>query len=118
MKTRTKSIRAQRIHVGDCAVDSGQLMIVDPCYLHDWVAGEYGGDSHYAECCKVTCKIGAGQIFNGLAVVSATAIGDGLYPVYITMQDGLPIKMEVCFDEGPTGELVKYLQQEKKGGAN
>jgi len=78
-------------YVGSCGVDSGQILFVDPCYLHDWVNGEYDDDSDYGRCCSVTLsKEGAGGVVlnKGAEVVATqTAYGDGFYPVFI-MKDG------------------------------
>ena len=70
--------------VGRCGVDSGQIMIVDPCYVIDNKFSE----QQYDECCAVTLSDKqAGQIMHDLAVVSTTGIGDGYYPVYATIED-------------------------------
>ena len=77
--------------IGKIAVDSGQAMVGDPCYLDGWEpwndidpfdhqakAGEYG----YLGACGVTLKEGFGQLGAADAVVFSTGYGDGLYPVY------------------------------------
>jgi hypothetical protein len=67
--------------VGHCGVDSGQIMIVDPCYVID----NKFSDEQYDECCQVTLSEDqAGAVMRNLAVVSTTGIGDGYYPVYAT----------------------------------
>ena len=86
MKTKTKGDI-----VGYVAVDSGQVIIVDPCYLASWRAGDYNPDrkdgNHYAQACDITLTpAGAGQMtvsaIAGDGVVSRTHSGDGNYPVY------------------------------------
>lgn len=73
-----------KILIGSCGVDSGQIMIVDPCYVID---GKFS-KQQYDECCTVTLgKESAGQIMNSLAVVASSGIGDGYYPVYATFSD-------------------------------
>jgi hypothetical protein len=73
-----------RTLIGRCGVDSGQIMIVDPCYVIDNSFGE----QDYEECCAVTSEgDGAGQVMRDLAVVTTTGIGDGYYPVYATTED-------------------------------
>src|SRR3990167_8718113 len=77
--------------VGHVAVDSGQVLLVDPCYLGEWKNGEYipdtKQDNHYAKACEITLsKEGAGSILvagiAGHGVVSGTYDGDGSYPVF------------------------------------
>ncbi|MFP3443206.1 hypothetical protein R0K18_36280, partial [Pantoea sp. SIMBA_133] len=45
-----------REFIGEVCVDSGQLMIIDPCYLHEWKSGEYGAEdgNHYDQACKAS----------------------------------------------------------------
>ena len=67
--------------IGHCGVDSGQIMIVDPCYIID----NKFTDEQYDECCQVTLSDDqAGPVMRNLAVVSTSGIGDGYYPVYAT----------------------------------
>ena len=80
--------------LGYAAVDSGQLLIVDPCYLSAWKDGEafpkrgdkdYG--NHYAKACKITTEAkdqGGELLVSGIAgngVVFASGYGDGNYPI-------------------------------------
>lgn len=86
MKTETMTL------IGQFAVDSGQAIIGDPCYLDEWKpwnaeevdftdhvnrVGEYG----YLGACNATLGKGFGQLGNQ-AVAFSTGYGDGLYPVY------------------------------------
>src|SRR3990167_9812136 len=73
--------------LGYCAVDSGQILLVDPCYLSEWVDGEYEGDNHYAIACHTTMgKDQGGEMLissiAGRGVVASSGLGDGNYPVY------------------------------------
>ena len=73
-----------RVLLGHAAVDSGQLMIVDPCYLLE--------GQHYEAVCDITLRDpnhGGEFIAKGWAngVVSSTGIGDGNYPVYAEIED-------------------------------
>ena len=97
------------IHIGNFAVDSGQAIIGDPCYLDNWEpwndqtdsfdkheakAGEYG----YLGACGVTTKKGYGQLGMADAVAFSTGYGDGLYPVYAEIdEDGRIAKIVVDF---------------------
>lgn len=75
---------SDHVLIGHCGVDSGQIMIVDPCYVIDNKFSE----QQYDECCEVSLSDKqAGSIMRNLAVVSTTGIGDGYYPVYATVED-------------------------------
>ena len=93
--------------IGHFAVDSGQAMVGDPCYLDDWElwnngepfdheskAGQYG----YLGACGVTLKEGYGELGRGTAVVFSTGYGDGLYPVYAELnEDGRVARVVIEF---------------------
>lgn len=81
--------------IGHCAVDSGQILLVDPCYINsaEWVEHWTGGydieaePRGYGQCCIATLsEDGYGEVTvsgsagNGVAV--RTSYGDGNYPVY------------------------------------
>ncbi len=78
--------------LGYCAVDSGQLIAVDPCYLKNWKDGDYKpedetNDNHYQRACEATTsEAGGGEVLvsgiAGLGVAFSTGWGDGSYPVY------------------------------------
>ena len=63
--------------IGHCGVDSGQILLIDPCYVYK---DEYGSGGDYDECCRITLSEGAGQ--TELGVVTSSGYGDGVYPVY------------------------------------
>ncbi len=84
MKKRYKN---EWVKIGHCGVDSGQLLIIDPCYLSEWKDGDalFEKDkiqNDYDECCKITCNYNlcAGE-HSKLGVVFASGYGDGNYPV-------------------------------------
>jgi hypothetical protein len=96
-------------YAGSIAVDSGQAMVGDPCYLDKWEqwadgtpfdheakAGEYG----YLGACGVTLKDGYGQLGAADAVVFTTGYGDGIYPVYVKLNDDGRVGMVVIDFEG------------------
>jgi len=75
--------------IGVCGVDSGQLMIIDPCYLSDWrdgeldLNGEEAPDKNsYDAVCRTTLAqpMMAGETREG-GVVFSSGYGDGSYPV-------------------------------------
>lgn len=85
------------------AVDSGQVMIVDPCYV---LPGEYGDEkSPYRKVCdKTSGNVPAGEVdipakHGGIAqlVASSSGYGDGEYPVYATVENGRVMKLEIDF---------------------
>jgi len=78
--------------VGRVCVDSGQLMIIDPCYLQDWKHGDYNCDSdiegtasnNYEEACfKTLSEEKCGGVMGGLGFVFSSGYGDGTYNVYV-----------------------------------
>lgn len=92
------------VKIGEVWVDSGQVMIVDPCYLGDWkddglVDGKTEGTFDYSGACAVTLSVGAGQLDHG-AVVSSTLCGDGSYPVYAEMEGNRVRSLTIRFDGG------------------
>lgn len=74
--------------IGYCAVDSGQVMIVDPCYVLERDERDDHDLYSYDQIVNITNEGGgAGELYpiNGSAatcVVSRTFIGDGSFPVY------------------------------------
>lgn len=95
--------------IGRFAVDSGQAMIGDPCYLDTWKTwdsevdkfedhfnkvGEYG----YLGACNATITKGYGELNEGSSVVFNTGYGDGVYPVYAELdEDGRIVKVTIDF---------------------
>jgi len=82
-------------YVGDIAIDSGQAMVGDPCYLDEWntnrgeewdLEGKIGQYS-YQGASATTIKHSMGQLGNGRAFVFSTGYGDGMYPVYISFDE-------------------------------
>ena len=73
--------------IGECGVDSGALMIGDPCYFME------DGDATLASA-KLDEQMSEGHQLNysmghaGLGVVARTAYGDGVYPVYAFKYEG------------------------------
>lgn len=94
--------------IGSFAVDSGQAMVGDPCYLDEWElwnnkaeafdehekkAGVYG----YLGSANATLTKGYGTLGNGKSVVFNTGYGDGYYPVYAEFVDGRVAKIVIEF---------------------
>ena len=78
--------------IGSVAVDSGQLMVVDPCYLGRWVDNELNDpnaeEESYSNACKKTLSPEqAGELGNAYAVAFSSGFGDGVYPVIAHYKD-------------------------------
>lgn len=82
-------------YVGSFAVDSGQAIVGDPCYLDTWQAEYDNFDEHinkageysYLGACQATLTNGYGILGMGKAVAFTTGYGDGYYPVYAEFND-------------------------------
>jgi hypothetical protein len=100
--------------LGMFGVDSGQVMIGDPCYLSDWKDNEFKTkvdigherlnikNFSYDGACQMTLnKQMGGELKNKngacLSVVSSTGFGDGVYPVYATKKDGRVKELTIKF---------------------
>jgi len=91
--------------VGHVGVDSGQVMVGDPCYLKQWKdvdlfddpewkrqtsGASYGGRTtptgtyDYLGASTASCsEKGHGELGGGDACVASSGWGDGSYPVYV-----------------------------------
>jgi hypothetical protein len=96
--------------IGHVGVDSGQIMIGDPCYLRQWgghdftsFGSEYepSGEYSYDGACLATLSDkGAGELGNGLAIATQTGYGDGNYPVYVERTaEGRIASVTIVFSE-------------------
>lgn len=103
--------------IGLVGVDSGQLLLTDPCYLSDFESDNYTGTPteansnglfpySYSGACAATLstRMAGGLAFRlgheGAGVAFSTGWGDGLYPVYVTYSDeGRIASVEVRFIE-------------------
>ena len=83
--------------IGHCPVDSGQIMLIDPCYvLADNNTDDKNLNQLYLDICDVTIEQGAGEI--ELGVATSTYIGDGNYPVYADMEGKRVKSVSIVFD--------------------
>jgi hypothetical protein len=83
--------------IGSIGVDSGQMMLCDPCYIESSWENEtidfknidqYAGKFNYGGACQATLSDkGAGILEDGIGAVCATGFGDGSYNVYVTYSD-------------------------------
>jgi len=102
--------------IGAVYVDSGQLMITDPCYLKRWendkfVDGKKEAPYSYSYdgACNATSSVDQVGVLNlrtsgilnaGLGIVFSSGYGDGEYPVFATYnQEGRIVKVEIIMGE-------------------
>lgn len=97
--------------IGHVAVDSGQVMIGDPCYLSDWTDnnGDFtpgkNYDFSYRGACNASLSDEGYGVLNfpmghaGAALACGTRWGDGQYPVTATFDEsGRVISLTIDFD--------------------
>lgn len=108
-------IKKREIHLaGHCGVDAGMIMIGDPCYAEN--QKNHPGNMDWLEFCQLYSEIRDeypkfGQLnydmgHAGLGVVLDSGFGDGIYPVYVHVEDmgewgKRIVKAEIFFDEDP-----------------
>lgn len=84
--------------IGYVGVDSGQLMLCDPCYIgRDFPTDDFDPSTPddsgkypmtYNGVCGATLSDkGFGEIGNATAVAFSSGLGDGMYPVYAVIVD-------------------------------
>ena len=93
---------------GHCGVDSGQIMVIDPCYaFRDGFDDENG---NYRNVCNITLgDDGYGEFplpVNGytgnIGVATTSGYGDGEYPVYVDINsDNRVVALHIYFDQPP-----------------
>ena len=105
------TVPPRRVKIGSIGIDSGQVLIGDPCYLRDFKNDEYNeeteqGNFSYSGACNTTTQAASGGVLYGefgneAAVVASTGYGDGLYDVFATYNDENRVaKLEIIFIEG------------------
>jgi hypothetical protein len=92
---------------GHFGVDSGQAMVGDPCYLDQWKTNEGEewnlegkvGEYSYQGVSATTIESNYGEVGGFSAVAFSTGYGDGVYPVYVQMnEDGRVSKVVIDFE--------------------
>ena len=91
-------------YIGSIGVDSGQMMLSDPCYVKDFEdsddvvelmdAIKNGSDDSYSytgACSQSNTSQQAGVLVNDIGaemgVVCSSVFGDGVYPVFVKRHD-------------------------------
>ena len=112
------------VRVGSVMVDSGQVMVGDPCYLDDFKTHTQcdeirrGGLALGPADCKppyaysyegasqATCSEEMfGELAGGMACSVSSGYGDGTYPVYAEKdRNGRVVALHVYFDEDPNDD--------------
>lgn len=91
--------------VGSVFVDSGQIIIIDPCYVYedDFALGQEPTGKPYDKVCRLTTTTNHGDFEGGFA--TSTLYGDGEYPVYAEVDEGGRIlRLTIDFDPEPESE--------------
>jgi len=99
-------------YAGSFAVDSGQAMVGDPCYLSDydpntneqWNLEGKEGQYSYQGVSATTLKNSFGEIGNSHAVAFNTGYGDGLYPVFVKLNNDGRVSMVIIDFDGNLDE--------------
>ena len=128
-KQKGEQMKDKWVKIGVCGVDSGQVVICDPCYIgSEWKGSDYdvkeGEGNHpketkefsYSGCCRATSSKKKGGQLNytkghaGVGVAASSGIGDGVYPVYVRYENygewGRRIaEMRIVFLPHPYGDL-------------
>jgi hypothetical protein len=92
------------IAAGSVAVDSGQVLLIDPCYIPNdfdnnqgnWDPGAHANELNYQGVSHVSITNTYGEIGGGL--VTSSGYGDGRYPVFVKLdEDNRVIALKVSF---------------------
>ena len=94
--------------IGHIGVDSGQMMLCDPCYIDSiWEKkstkdfnnlSAFEGEFNYLGACQSTISDkSSGILRNGVGAVCSTGWGDGSYPVYVTYEGDRISEMRIVF---------------------
>jgi hypothetical protein len=100
--------------IGTFGVDSGQVLITDPCYLGDWKNDKFPLDqevikdmqkrndypySYVGAGARTLSDQMAGDLDLGRGVVSSTGWGDGAYDVYALYSGNRIKELKIVFIE-------------------
>ena len=112
---------------GYCGVDSGQIMVIDPCYAFNdeyfGVGGKPTG-GNYDAICRVSLADTFGEFplpangySQGIGVVTSSGYGDGNYPVFVDINDdGRVVELRIHFDGVGNDDYVTMMDDEEEEG--
>lgn len=92
--------------IGEASVDSGQILITDPCYIKKDFENEFNDSKkddklNYNGCCHVTLgKNKGGEVRHGIAGTSvcvSSGFGDGCYEVFVKRKNGRIAEARIVF---------------------
>jgi len=93
--------------IGSFGVDSGTVMIVDPCYVVDnkrfafdgepWIWPDFVRLNLLDDNGRAPALL-AREMHGTQGVVVSTGYGDGLYPVYARIEDQRVMEIRILFD--------------------
>ena len=110
---------------GYCGVDSGQIMVIDPCYaFQDSYTGNAATGGNYDAICRVSLADTFGEFplpangYSGnVGVVTSSGYGDGNYPVFVDVNDeGRVIELRINFDGVDHDDYVTMMDHEEEEG--
>ena len=95
------------VSAGRVGVDSGQIMVVDPCYIGNdfdnnqggqaWEPAAYSGQLNYQGVSAISLASNFGQASE--AVVTSSGYGDGVYPVEVRLnEDNRVMELRIKFE--------------------
>lgn len=99
-------------YAGKIAINSGQAMVGDPSFLNDWdtsandddMSEQRIGEYSYNGVSATTINEKYGSVGDHKAVVFSTGYGDGVYPVYVKLNEDLRVSMVIIDFEGNIDE--------------
>jgi hypothetical protein len=118
----------ERKLIGYCGVDSGQILLTDPCYVSDFLSdeefapseGETHPYSYNGACGASLSEQGGGQLLykhggTGAGVCVSSGWGDGLYPVFVEYaEDGRVSSVTVQFISDDEDEFEDDSEDENE----
>lgn len=120
MKNKTK-------YAGRCGVDSGQIMVIDPCYVFQddfkhSSSPPTGGN--YDAICRVSLAdlfgefpLPANGYTGNMGVVTSSGYGDGNYPVFVDVnEDGRVVELRIAFDGIRHDDYQVMMNREEEEG--
>jgi hypothetical protein len=102
------------IYAGEIGIDSGQAMVGDPCYLDEWDTNKNDkwpddlskkvGEYSYHGASATTAGRGYGELGHAHSVVFSTGNGDGVYPVYVYVNNDKQVSAVIIDFLGEFGD--------------